>query len=47
MPTYTFKCEKCEHVFDVYARMSQSKGEDIECPNCHEIGKLEQQIGVS
>lgn len=46
MPTYTFRCE-CEHEFDVYAKMSDSKGESIECPNCHEIGKLRQQIAPS
>jgi putative FmdB family regulatory protein len=47
MPTYTFRCNECGNDFDVVAKMSESKGENLECPNCGSIGKSEQQIGAS
>lgn len=41
MPTYTYKCEKCEHQFDIIQRMSDEKLK--ECPSCKEL-KLEKII---
>lgn len=34
MPTYTYKCESCEHQFDAFQRMSDAKLTD--CPECEQ-----------
>jgi len=33
MPTYTFKCSKCEHKFDVFQGMDMSPPD--RCPECN------------
>lgn len=35
MPTYTYKCESCEHQFDAFQRMSDPKLTD--CPECEKV----------
>ena len=47
MPTYTFHCNQCGNDFDLFAKMTDSKGDTAECPHCQTIGECEQVIGVS
>ena len=38
MPTYTFKCNSCEHIFDKKLSMSDFKLPESEpCPNCNKL----------
>lgn len=32
MPTYTYKCNECEHQFDIIQKISEDKLTD--CPEC-------------
>mgnify|MGYP003385040613 CR=1 FL=1 len=32
MPTYTYRCSKCEHAFDVFHRMSEDPR--VQCERC-------------
>lgn len=32
MPSYSFKCSNCDHIFDVFCSMKDR--EEQECPNC-------------
>jgi len=41
MPLYTFKCEKCEHTFEVVLKMNDNKKPLSEpCPECEEVGSI-------
>ena len=43
MPTYDYRCEKCDHVFELFHGMTETP--EIECPECgHD--KAEKQVGV-
>jgi putative FmdB family regulatory protein len=41
MPHYDYKCKSCEHVFEVFQSMSDSKLE--KCPECG--GEIKRLIG--
>ena len=45
MPTYTYKCNDCEHVFDVRQGMTEDKLTD--CPECKKEEVLERIITAS
>ena len=38
MPLYTYRCEKCEHIFDVFHAMSENHSE---CESCKETDCIE------
>lgn len=33
MPTYEYRCEKCQHQFEIFHKISQEPLK--ECPKCH------------
>ena len=36
MPTYEYRCQDCDHVFEVFATFKQkAAGLQPECPQCH------------
>ena len=43
MPTYEYQCEACEHAFELFQSMSESKKR--KCPSCGK-NKLERLIGT-
>lgn len=46
MPAYDFKCEKCEHTFEINLPMKDStKCEDEPCPECGEEGTVKRFYG--
>ncbi|GAA2000281.1 hypothetical protein GCM10009755_05050 [Brevibacterium samyangense] len=46
MPTYTYSCKSCGHVFD--AKQSFSEASLTECPECHgELKKVFGNVGVT
>lgn len=46
MPSYDYKCSKCEHTFESQLKMADRKQpEENPCPECGEIG-VEQLIGA-
>lgn len=46
MPRYTYKCQKCEHVFDVRQKFSDDPLTD--CPNCQQsaLRRVISNVGV-
>lgn len=45
MPLYNYKCYACEHEFTDMLKMDDRKKPEGEaCPNCNELGKVQQQI---
>ena len=45
MPTYVYRCRKCEHQFEIIQRMSDEPL--TECPECKgEIAKLLFPVGI-
>lgn len=34
VPTYCFKCPKCEHEFEGLYPMKDANGHDVDCPKC-------------
>lgn len=48
MPTYQYKCEKCEHVFEEIHKMADRHIPLTQpCPNCKEKECIEQMICAS
>ena len=43
MPTYSYECQSCDHVFDVFQNMSEDPLKD--CSKCQEKGVLKRLIG--
>ena len=43
MPSYDFKCEKCNKKFTLYLAISEYEKTKIRCPKCKSI-KVKQQI---
>ncbi len=41
MPTYDYKCKKCEHIFETFHGMSEEPA--VECPSCG--GAMKRLIG--
>ncbi len=41
MPTYDYKCRKCEHIFETFHGMSEEPA--VECPSCG--GAMKRLIG--
>jgi putative FmdB family regulatory protein len=33
MPIYEYKCNRCDHMFEVY-RLISERDEDVKCPSC-------------
>jgi putative FmdB family regulatory protein len=47
MPTYDYKCSKCEYCFDKILSISERKTPETEpCPKCSEQNSVEILIGV-
>ena len=44
MPNYDYKCQKCEHVFEVFQKMSDAKLEDCPLEACD--GKVKRLLGA-
>lgn len=44
MPNYDYRCETCEHVFEVFQKMSDPKLED--CPQEGCSGKIKRLLGT-
>ncbi len=46
MPTYTYKCNECEHQFEIVQKMTDDKL--VECPECKEpaLGKVIVASGI-
>ncbi len=44
MPNYDYKCEKCEHLFEVFQTMSAEKLSDCPQENCD--GKVKRLLGT-
>jgi putative FmdB family regulatory protein len=42
MPTYTYKCKECEHVFDIRQGMNDDRLTD--CPECDKVDVLDKII---
>lgn len=41
MPTYDYECKECEHVFEVFMRISDLDDVNPKCPKCKsECGRL-------
>ncbi len=43
MPNYDYKCQKCNHVFEIFQKMSDPKLED--CPQDGCDGKVKRLLG--
>lgn len=43
MPTYSYECQSCQHVFDTFQYMSEDPLKD--CPECNKEGVLKRLIG--
>ncbi len=43
MPNYDYKCQKCDHVFEVFQKMSDPKLEDCPVEGCD--GKVKRLLG--
>ncbi|BBM81967.1 FmdB family zinc ribbon protein [Candidatus Uabimicrobium amorphum] len=43
MPTYSYECQSCQHVFDAFQYMSEDPLKD--CPECKKEGSLKRLIG--
>jgi len=43
MPNYDYKCQKCDHVFEVFQKMSDAKLEDCPVDGCD--GKVKRLLG--
>ncbi|WP_372370022.1 FmdB family zinc ribbon protein [Candidatus Uabimicrobium sp. HlEnr_7] len=43
MPTYSYECQSCKHVFDSFQYMSEDPLKD--CPKCEEKSTLKRLIG--
>ena len=48
MPTYSYKCEKCETKYEVFHKVKEIK-DDVVCPSCGSIEakKLMTAAGIS
>jgi putative FmdB family regulatory protein len=44
MPNYDYKCQKCDHVFEVFQKMNDPKLED--CPKEDCDGKVKRLLGT-
>jgi putative FmdB family regulatory protein len=44
MPNYDYRCEECEHIFEIFQKMSDSKLED--CPQDRCEGKVKRLLGT-
>ena len=44
MPNYDYKCQTCDHVFEVFQKMSDSKLEDCPLDECD--GKVKRLLGA-
>lgn len=45
MPTYTYRCKKCENSFEKFLSISNRKEPEQEaCPNCNEKDCVEQSL---
>ena len=44
MPNYDYRCEKCDHLFEVFQKMSDAKLED--CPQDGCEGKVKRLLGT-
>ncbi len=44
MPNYDYKCEKCEHVFEVFQSMKDDKLTDCQQPDCN--GTVKRLLGT-
>jgi putative FmdB family regulatory protein len=43
MPTYDFKCEKCQKKFSLSMSISEYENKKFKCPKCNSV-KVKQQI---
>ena len=45
MPTYAYRCKKCENIFEKFSSISARKDPEQEaCPNCNELNCVEQTL---
>lgn len=44
MPNYDYRCEKCDHVFEVFQSMNDEKLSDCPVPDCG--GKVKRLMGT-
>jgi len=44
MPNYDYRCQECDHLFEVFQKMSDTKLEDCPQENC--VGKVKRLLGA-
>ncbi|MFK7910224.1 MAG: FmdB family zinc ribbon protein [Akkermansiaceae bacterium] len=44
MPNYDYRCQECDHTFEVFQRMNDAKLEDCPQENC--VGKVKRLLGT-
>ena len=43
MPTYSYRCQRCGHLFDLFQKITDEPAKD--CPSCKANACVERQIG--
>lgn len=43
MPTYSYRCQSCGHLFDLFQKITDEPAKD--CPSCEAKDSVQRQIG--
>ncbi len=47
MPTYEYRCGRCNRVFETKMTIEEKKNTAVSCPDCHSKDVRQQLFGVS